>query len=115
MTPPGTQKGCATIDARAGWKIESCTVSKPYICKLESSYDPEDQDDPGMDKCGDEWIGYAGWCYQHTPSSVNFQGALDACKNMEGAQLVSIHSDSERRFLSSVDKGDKWIGGVPIF
>ena len=110
QTPPSTQKGCATIDAKGGWKIENCAESKPYICKLESSYNPDEQDDPGRDKCGSEWIGFSGWCYQHTPTSYNFNGAVDACSQMEGAKLASVHSDAERRFLSSIDKGDKWIG-----
>ena len=40
---------------------------------------------------------------------MNWDKANEGCKKI-GAELISVHSESDRRWLSSVQMGDSWIG-----
>jgi hypothetical protein len=89
----------------------SCTEMSPFICKLEADFNPGEHDDPGEDRCDNEWFPYAGYCYYTQSGWNNFDEAEKYCK-VQGSNLASIHSDEEKRFLSALDKGDQWLGLV---
>ena len=63
---------------------------------------------PIKGSCDPGWLTHGEFCY-HKVSAKTWQGAYDGCRNME-ADLISIHSESDRRWLSSVNMGDSWIG-----
>ena len=106
-----SQKGCGRIRNTGEWEeASSCTVNSPYICKLESDFNPGDHPDPGEDICDPNWWAYGGYCYFFDTGWETFDDAQDKCKKLQGANLASIHSDDERRFIASQDRGDQWIG-----
>jgi len=104
-------KGCVTINGKGAWFVaDSCATTSSYICKLEATWRPENQDNPGEDKCDAEWTGHDGFCYiKRTDIWDSAKGVNDKCHEL-GAEVVSIHSDSERRFVTDLAKGTVWIG-----
>jgi len=76
-----------------------------FVQKCGPSYKKRrhSHDDPGEDLCDPEWTGHAGYCYLHSSMATNWADAQKQCQiNYHGANLISIHSDEDRRFLSSV-------------
>ena len=60
------------------------------------------------DVCDPSWLAHGQFCYRKY-SAYDWTNADNGCKAME-AELISIHSESDRRWLSSVNLGDSWIG-----
>ena len=105
------QTGCAHLKHDGFWESAPCGSKTGFFCKLEAKFDPDDHDDPGEDLCDPEWTGHGGYCYYRSVISGNWADAQQTCQiNHHGANLISIHSDEDRRFLSAVDIGDSWIG-----
>ena len=105
------QNGCGRIQTNGEWEqASSCTVASPYICKLEADFNPSDHPDPGEDICDADWWSYGGYCYYFGSGWESWDNAVDKCVKFQGAELASIHSDEERRFIASIDRGDQWIG-----
>ena len=105
-----SDKGCSYINAKGAWIVaDTCTTPMSYICKLEATWNPDNQDNPGEDKCEPEWTGHDGFCYIKRADMDLAKGVNDKCHEL-GAEMVSVHSDSERRFVTQLAQGQVWIG-----
>uniref|UniRef100_A0A672JAX1 C-type lectin domain-containing protein n=1 Tax=Salarias fasciatus TaxID=181472 RepID=A0A672JAX1_SALFA len=62
---------------------------------------------------GNDWYEFGEFCYKPFSERKTWHGARQACRaqGAEGGDLVSIHSQEEKEFLSTYSKGtNKWIG-----
>jgi len=73
-------------------------------------------EDPNAKKCPDGWTKYEDACYLVLKKKTSWDRANKYCQQkMPGAQLPSIHSDAQNRFLMNMVGGSYgtsyWIGG----
>ena len=60
--------------------------------------------------CSSDWTEFQGYCYQHFIEPTSWMNAEMHCRNVN-ASMVSIHSVSEKNFLTSFVIGESfWIG-----
>lgn len=71
----------------------------------------------GQNLCPINWVPYDNSCYQlntHPGQSLNWQQAVNACRVIQGSDLVSIHSSGEQLFLTKqlndLKSKNVWIG-----
>ncbi|KAH7698502.1 CBN-CLEC-50 protein, partial [Aphelenchoides avenae] len=92
----------------AVWYGESCTVQKPYICKIPSLPEaPTTTMRPAVTcpvpkpPCQEEWTHspVSNKCYKFVGKTSSYHDALTTCTNL-GAQLPSIHSDIDNAWFS---------------
>jgi len=109
--PKNGQKSCGMIKQNGQWETGSCTTQRGFICRLEAEVDPNGHN--GFGQCDPGWTLHSGYCYKHTDAGwygkIWFEAQAD-CELYGAGSLVSIHSETDKRWLSSVDMGDSWIG-----
>ncbi|MGH0180728.1 UNVERIFIED_CONTAM: hypothetical protein FKN15_007336 [Acipenser sinensis] len=120
---PDNQEGsCVSMTsgpAGGFWDDQPCDSSFPFVCEAERngiSPPPPITTEAPSEGCANGWKSTNGLshCYKfflndHSKKR-NWQSARQDCLS-RGAELVSIHSSGEQRFLSSGDVGrTAWIG-----
>ncbi|RNA34979.1 macrophage mannose receptor 1-like, partial [Brachionus plicatilis] len=110
-----SNSNCYYIQSKNGlWNTTSCDDLKPFICKITTEPIPIiTPPPPGY--CPDNWQEFGSFCYKF---DVNFRSYGDAKLDcyQQGAYLVTIHSNEELEFVTSISStstisaGPIWIG-----
>ncbi|XP_034470938.1 galactose-specific lectin nattectin-like [Hippoglossus hippoglossus] len=119
---------CPQCDAYGNFLPQQCWGSTGYcwcVNVITGVEIPNTQTRPGMDpvecgmgySCPSGWSNYAERCFSFIDSPKMWAEAEIYCQ-FDGANLASIHSYEENRFVMSLTRGDThdfpetWIGGV---
>ena len=75
---------------------------------FQVEYDPSNHENH-IDSCDPGWTGHGGFCYSNSLQKLNWEDSLKNCRKSPGADLVSIHSEKDKKFIASGTMGDTWV------
>ncbi|XP_056375179.1 macrophage mannose receptor 1-like isoform X2 [Hyla sarda] len=127
----GGKEFCGILNGN-GWHDVPCEEGRPWICKLKKGAVLKEEPKPiEYEFTSDGWLIYNGSQYYVSEDEVPMEKAQEFC-NRNFSHLVTINSESERKFLwkytlskreeqsyyiglrLGLDKEFKWMDGSPI-
>ncbi|CAC5400511.1 MRC [Mytilus coruscus] len=93
------------------WETRNCTLQKTYICEYpREGYTKPTTTTVKPALCPSTWKEFNGYCYKHENGiKRTWMKSRNFCRE-RGADLVSIHSIEENKFVRDSSHGDIWIG-----
>ncbi|BFZ06471.1 hypothetical protein BsWGS_09509 [Bradybaena similaris] len=115
---PNLQKisNCVAHTVDDHWQVSSCTMELSYVCEINFGSPPPPAFYNRTGRCPDStWTRNNGYCYHIETSTPSTWAQANAACQLLGANLTSIHSNSESIFLtnligSAAGGKDVWIG-----
>ncbi|XP_072021157.1 lymphocyte antigen 75-like [Amphiura filiformis] len=91
---------CVHVDAKGYWNGADCAMMKPFICKYTSASPPAPPAPP-VGFCPSGWEQMGGNCYLFDDQlmAASWSDAHDDCQSKYGAELASVHTNSEEDFI----------------